>query len=280
MGKVVWLKCWCVLLLIVAAGCVPVAEQAGSPGVRDGAHFYFVQITDTHWGAKDGMAMTRSAVELIKRLPVRIEFLAITGDLFADSIRNDQIVREGTALLKELNRPVYCVPGNHDLLQSDFARTRSIFEGNFGPTEQQVTVKGVTCLFICTEIPESEQRSPWQLERAAIEKVVAASSAPMLIFMHRPPLREMIGPPDKAAEPWGDVTDARWVQLFGDFPAIKGVFAGHFHRDELIWVGKVPVYVAPALARFWDRQPAFRLYEYRDGHINYWTLYPERPQKR
>ena len=42
----------------------------------------------------------------------------------------------------------------------------------------------------------------------------------------------------------------------------------------------VPVYVSAALARFWDRQPSFRLYQYQGGRINYWTLYPERSKDR
>jgi Icc-related predicted phosphoesterase len=273
--------------LLIVGGCGPLPDQVNAPegnrggtGGGSGAHFYFVQLSDTHWGAKDGLAMTRSAVELINRLPVKVEFVAITGDLFSDSIQNAQIVREAVEVLKNLKTPVYCVPGNHDLLQADFERSRSIFERNFGKTEQLVEVKGVTCLFLCTEFPDGEKRSPWQIERTAIAKVAAASAAPLLIFMHRPPLREMVGPPDKPAEPWGEVTDLRWNQLFAEFPAVKGVFAGHFHRDEMVWVGLVPVYVAPALARFWDRQPAFRLYEYRNGQINYWTLYPERSQRR
>jgi len=276
---VIRLKYWLVLVLILGGGCAPAREPA-EPAATNGSHFYFIQMTDTHWGAKDGIAMTRSAVELINRLPVKVEFVAITGDLFSDSIRNEQIVREGVAVLKGLKIPVYCIPGNHDLAPDNFRQTQSIFEENFGPTEQKLTVKGVTCLFLCTEMSSGEKRSAWQVERAAIEKEIGTTIDPVLIFMHRPPLRDVLGNDDKETDPLGDVTDSRWTLLFSQRPAIKAVFAGHFHRDEMMWIGAVPVYIAPALARFWDRQPAFRLYEYRNGQINYWTLYPERPPKR
>lgn len=270
---------WLVLLLILVGGCAP-AQESGKNAVVGDSHFYFIQITDTHWGAKDGIAMTRSAVELINHLPVRVEFIAVTGDLFADSIRNEQVVRDGVEALKGLTIPVHCVPGNHDIVQDDFSRTRSIFEKQFGAVEKKVMVKGVACLFLSTEIPSGEKRSAWQIERAAIEKMIGPSTESVLIFMHRPPLRDLLGNEDNESEARGEVTDPRWTLLFEKHPAIKGVFSGHFHRDEMIWLGKVPVYVAPALARFWDRQPAFRLYEYKNGRINYWTLYPERPPRR
>ena len=272
-------KSWLVLVLILSGGCAP-ARESGKAAVSGGAHFYFIQMTDTHWGAKDGLAMTRSAVDMINRLPVSIEFVAVTGDMFSDSIRNEQVVRDGVAALKGLKVPVYCVPGNHDLSQEDFSRTQSLFEKNFGPIEQKVMIKGVACLFLCTEIRSGETRSAWQLERAAMEKMMGGTADPILIFMHRPPLRDLLGNEGKEAESWGEVTDPSWARLFEKFSAVKGVFAGHFHRDETIWIGEVPVFVAPALARFWDRQPSFRLYEYQGGRINYWTMYPERPPKR
>ena len=279
MGKGLVLRQWLVLVLILAGGCAP-AREGEQAAVAGGSRFYFVQMSDTHWGAKDGLAMTRSAVELINRLPVRVEFVAITGDLFADSIRNEQVVRDGVAVLKGLKVPVYCVPGNHDILQDDFAGTQAIFEERFGVRDQRVMVKGVACLFLSTEITAGEKKSAWQIERATIEKLLGTAQTPALIFMHRPPMRDMLGNDEKGMEPWCEVTDSRWTRLFEKYPAIKGVFAGHFHRDEMIWIGAVPVYAAPAVARFWDRQPAFRLYEYQDGRINYWTLYPERPARK
>jgi UDP-2,3-diacylglucosamine pyrophosphatase LpxH len=279
MGKGVGMRLWLVLALILAGGCAP-ARESEKTAAPTGTHFYFAQLSDTHWGAKDGIAMTRSAVELISQLPVRVEFVAVTGDLFADSIRNEQMVRDGVAVLKALKVPVYCVPGNHDVLQDDFSRTQALFDETFGVKEQRVVIKGVACLFLSSEIPPGEKRSAWQSERATIEKLIGASTGPALIFLHRPPLRDVLGNEEKGAGSWSDVADSQWLRLFEKYPGVKGVFAGHFHRDEMIWIGAVPVYVAPALARFWDRQPSFRLYEYQDGRINYWTLYPERPPRK
>lgn len=267
-----------ILIVIVSVGFAPVAG-AKDAGQAPGRPWFFVQMTDTHWGAKDGMAMTRSAVSMINRLPVKVEFVAVTGDLFADSILKEAVVREGVEVLKALKAPVYCIPGNHDLLKGDYTRTRAVFEKNFGPVQQKLVTKGVVCLFLCTELPDEEKRSFWQVTRTDIAKMLVDTTDPVLIFMHRPPVVDLLGG-DGDMQEWGAASDSRWERLFENYPSIKGVFAGHFHRDEMIWIGTVPVYVAPALARFWDRQPAFRLYEYKDGRINYWTLYPERPPRK
>ena len=49
-------------------------------------HFYFVQMTDSHFGADDNLERGRRLVELINQLPVPVEFVAHTGDILADLI--------------------------------------------------------------------------------------------------------------------------------------------------------------------------------------------------
>lgn len=258
----------CVLVFVYCLGCGGEAQSNG---------WFFVQVTDTHWGARDGVSLTRRAVDMINALPVKVEFVAVTGDLFSDSIRNEEVVSEAVDAMKGLAMPVYYVPGNHDILKDDVERTRRLFEKHFGALNRKAEVEGVACLFLCTEMLGGETRSPGEVQRKWVEEACRVSGAgkPVLIFMHRPPIRDMLNGSDGDVS-WDDQYDTRWSQLFDRHPEIKAVFAGHFHRDELCWIGAVPVHVASALARFWDRQPSFRLYQYQDGKINFWALYPER----
>lgn len=269
-----------VVLLWPAWGCVPAdpqthrAMKGGTPPVSQDS-FYFVQITDSHWGARDGLALTRKAVDVINSLPVKIEFVAFTGDIFSDSISKDAVVSEGLAAMKGLKPPVYYVPGNHDVLKGDREATQARFERHFGPLNKAVQIGGVLCVFVCSEWAEGQQGRPEDVERQWIEKLLRRGTLPTLVFMHRPPLHDVVKGSDGVMS-WEDEDDARWTSFFENHREIKAVLAGHFHRDVMGWIGDVPVYVAPALARFWDRQPSFRLYRYRNGRVNYWTLYPER----
>ena len=262
-----WLLAW-LWEFVYCIGCG--AETPGKP-------WYFVQMTDTHWGARDGVALTRRVVESVNALAVEVEFVVVTGDLFSDSIKKEKVVADGLDAMKGLKAPVFYVPGNHDIVKTDIAQTVKLFEGRFGPLNRVAKIQGVTCLFLCTEMMEGETRTPGQVEREWVEKQLGAGGAkkPVLIFMHRPPIRDLLNGSDGAVS-WDDQYDPRWERLFEAHPEVKAVFAGHFHRSELEWIGAVPVYVAGAVARFWDRQPSFRLYEYKDGRMNYWELYPER----
>ena len=212
---------------------------------------------------------------MVNALPVKVEFVAVTGDLFSDSITRNDVVTGGVAALRELKVPVYCVPGNHDVAKSDVVRTSALFAKHFGPFNRIVNVGDVTCLFLSSEIAEDEPRQQGDVERERIGRLLPKGRGEVLIFMHRPPLYDLLNGSD-GERSWDDAYDRRWESCFEAHPEIRAVFCGHFHRDVMGWIGHVPVYVAPALARFWDRQPSFRLYRYGGGRFDYWTLYPER----
>ena len=281
-----WLvvRCWILfacLVWVTAAelGCNPrVAVQERATSRSPEGAFFFVQMTDTHWGALDGVAMTRRAVEKINALPVKVEFVALTGDLFADSIGRQDVVEEGLAAMKDLKVPVYYVPGNHDLIKDDYSRDSALFRSRFGPLDRRVDVCGVACLFVNTEATLDARGGPADRVREWIEQALPASNGPSLIFMHRPPVYDMqFGKEDHSA--WDRNYDSRWEEFMGRHPGIQAICCGHFHRDELAWIGSVPVYVESSMARFWERQPSFRLYRYHAGRLNYWTFYLEHPRK-
>ncbi|MEI6148749.1 MAG: metallophosphoesterase [bacterium] len=266
---------WCVVLTAIGPGCAR-AERESAP-----VHFFFVQITDTHWGAGDSVSLTRTAAAMVNQLPVPIEFVVHTGDVLADRIGDAGIVAEGLEAMKAIKVPVYYIPGNHDILADDGDNTARLFGQYFGALKSRVEIKGVICLFVNTEPLKGDTGSPGQVQRKWVESQLReAGGRPVLIFMHRPPVQDLLAEGDASA--WNrESYHPRWARLFIEQPEIKAVVAGHLHRDELHWIGSVPIYVASSLARFWDRQPSFRLYEYRDGKLGYWTIYLKRtPSKK
>ena len=115
---------WAALVLLTVLS--PAAGCAASSGPSSGAvRFYFVQITDTHFGDRDHLERTRQLVDMINRLPYEIACVVHTGDVFADSITDEAIVSQGLAILGRLKAPVHILPGNHDILHGSLEQTFS-----------------------------------------------------------------------------------------------------------------------------------------------------------
>ncbi len=259
-----------VLFVAVGTGSVDGAWFESAPATN--SSFYFVQITDTHWGVKGGLVMTRRAVEAINKLPVDIAFVVHTGDVMADSIRDEAVVSEGLAIMRGLKVPVHYLPGNHDILEGETKATERLFAKYFGKVAAKKEIRGVLCLFLCSELRDGDDRTPSRAAQDWIDRNLAKDEQrPVLVFLHRPPVVDRLS--SRTPEEWGEEKHPRWEQLFIKHPQIRAMVSGHLHRDELHWIGAVPVYVASSVASFWDRQPSVRLYKYQEGRLTYWTLY-------
>lgn len=261
-----------ILLLAAGTGRVAGAVFESAPVTNSGG-FYFAQITDTHWGVKGGVALTRRAVQAINKLPVEIAFVVHTGDILADTIHDEALVREGVEVMRGLKAPVYYIPGNHDILEGGKKATERLFADYFGGSGRKVEIKGVWCLFMSSEWRDGDERRPSHGQQDWIARMVRKDDArPVLVFLHRPPVADRLNA--KTPEEWGEEKHPRWERLFEERPQIKALVAGHLHRDELHWIGGVPVYVASSVASFWERQSSVRLYHYDGGRLTYWTIYP------
>jgi len=265
-----------VLYLALAAcgtGCRSV-PPAGGPVT--GAAVTFVQITDTHLGVGRHRQLTAKVVDLINQLPMPIACVVHTGDIVADVLDQTNIVPD-LAEFERLKAPVHYVPGNHDILDKRFDSTRNAYTNRFGPTCARAEYGGGVFLFADVR-PERRAASmhgadplDW-LER----ELRTVGRKPVLIFQHYPGVDDFYDNQSHTA--WlDDSRRERWLRLVTS-PPVKAVIAGHFHRDELHWLGHVPLYVAQPVARFWGRQPSFRVYDYRDGRLSYWTVYVEEPR--
>ena len=115
------------------------------------AHFYFVQITDTHFGDANHIERTRAIVERINHLPMRVEFIVHTGDITMNGIDNQATVNSGLSVLNKLAVPIHYVPGNHDILPEKLEATKQAYSDNFEGLITSQKYDGVTFIFIYTE---------------------------------------------------------------------------------------------------------------------------------
>jgi len=242
-----------------------------NPQTQLSNHFFFIQITDTHFDDLDHYEKTRGIVDEINKLPMKIEFVVHTGDITVDKINEKKVVIESLAILNNLKAPIYYIPGNHDILYYDIKKTRQSFNKHFGKLIQRISVHGVTCIFLYTEpLAKSVIVSGYnpfeQLQTILREN----KHSPVVIFHHTPSVEGFYL--NKKYPGWPEDNRNRWVTMLNDFN-VKAVIAGHFHKDEHHWLGNVPLYVSSSVAGYSGRQASYRIYEYNNGKISYRTQY-------
>lgn len=235
--------------------------------------FYFVQMTDPHFGRETVPERMKLLISEINELPMKIEFVAVTGDITNRSVQDPAIVELAKSSMEGLKVPLHLVIGNEDInvgweKHDHHASLESVeaYKKNFGPLAYKKEYHGVVCLFVCTapldqglEIPGYD---PMEWMRQELDE---AAGKPVLIFNH------WTSAFDYAGQNWPDDKKAEWEELITS-ANVKGEFTGHYHRSEQHWIGDIPVYVAaPVAGRGF--QSTFRIYEYYNGRLTYITRY-------
>lgn len=240
-------------------------------GAPSDSSFYFVQITDTHYGEKENIERTERVIDAISKMPMKIGFVAHTGDITSTRIYDEKLVEDFKRTIGRLELPIYYAPGNHDILSYDLDETYRLFSEHFNPPFYQIEYSGVICLFAYLGPLPKSLSGGTGLERVE-QALKNAGDKPVIIFQHIPVADDFYN--NRFSSAWTDLFRQRFVEMINTYN-VKAVIAGHFHRDELHWLGRVPLFVSGPVAGYWKRQATYRIYEYRDGQISYRTQYVE-----
>jgi len=255
-------------MFLLLLACMTLAGLAQTPDT----HFYFVQITDTHFGLPDSPARAAKAVNEINNLPMKIECVVVTGDITNDGMQHDNETASALQAMAPLKMPVHYLPGNHDIAGGDqFQPSLEAYRLHFGPLASKAEYQGVVFLILYTEPLIGAAAVPDYDPLDWLEKELkAAGDKPVIIFHHGAAVEDFYS--NALHTYWPAATRTRWEKLV-TAPNVKGVIAGHFHRAELHWIGATPVYVGSPLSSTFGREATYRIYEYRNGKIGYITQY-------
>jgi len=235
--------------------------------------FYFVQITDTHFGRRSNTARNAKAVEMINALPMKIACVIHTGDITSNRLMHKPTVDESLAALKKLKAPLHFIPGNHDVITRNRIATLEVYRKRYGKLLIEATYNGVAFVGVYTEPLADdfplEGFDPLKQLDAALKR---ARGKPAIVFHHTPCVKDFYS--NRMHHGWPADLRAKWTRVLNSHN-VAAVLAGHFHRDEHHWLGKVPLYVSASIDGAWGRQASFRIYEYADGRLSYRTQYIE-----
>ena len=226
------------LKLAAIGGGVVFASRLSATKTLAADDFFFVQLSDTHWGFDDPVAnpdpraSLQSAVGAIASLSRAPDFVVFTGDL-THKTDDGAVRRKRMAEFKEIIRPLSALrtiflPGEHDAAADQGAA----FKENFGVTHQSFDHKGIHFVTVDNVSDPKGLVGEEQLAWLAADLKPLDRAQPVVIFTHRP-LWDL-----KPDWDWFTGDGAKVIALLSPFRAAT-VFYGHIHQENHHVTGNV-----------------------------------------
>ena len=226
------------------AGWADAADQVAHPGSAYD-DFYFVQMSDVHWGfegppnpdAKGTLPKAVAAVNSLERQP---DFIVFTGDLTHttdDPRERRKRMAEFRDMVSELRvQSVHFMPGEHD---ASLDRGKA-FQEFFGPTHYTFDHKGVHFIVLDNVSDPAALIGDAQLDWLAADLRQLPRDAKIVVLTHRP-LFDLYPQWD-----WATRDGAKAVDLLLPHPNVT-VFYGHIHQEHHHMTGHIAHHAAKSL---------------------------------
>ena len=236
------------LKLAGVGGAVFVSGLSGCAGMYGGKEddFYFVQLSDTHWGFKgpalnpDADGTLQKAVAAVNALSFEPDFIVFTGDLThttddpAERRRRLTQFREIVGGLK--NKSVRFMPGEHDAALDH----GQAFKEFFGPTYYSFDHKGVHFVAVDNVSDPQARIGDEQLAWLKADLAKQDKNARIVVFTHRP-LFDLYPQWD-----WATRDGAQAIDLLMPYNNVT-VFYGHIHQENHHMTGHIAHHSAKSL---------------------------------
>jgi len=231
---------------LAAFGGVVFASGIGAAAAGDGAdEFYFVQLSDTHWGFDgppnpDSRGTLPKAIAAVNALAQPPDFVVFTGDLthltLDGKLRRARLAEFRDIVGRLKVRDVRFLPGEHDA-SVDHGEA---FQEFFGPTHYVFDHKGVHFIVLDNVSDPNGALGEAQLAWLAADLAQRPRDRPIVVLTHRP-LFDLV--PEWG---WSTRDGARAVELLLPFTRVT-VFYGHIHQENQHLTGHIAHYAAKSL---------------------------------
>lgn len=225
------------------SGCA--SALAGASGGVSYDDFYFVQLSDTHWGyqgpANPQSAVTlRKAVAAVNALSHQPDFVVFTGDLTHttdDPAERRRRLAEFKKIVADLKvKTVRFMPGEHDASLDQGAAYQELF----GETHYTFDHKGIHFIALDNVSDAGAKLGDAQLAWLRADLQGRDKSAPIVVLTHRP-LFDLAPKWD-----WATRDGEAAMALLMPFANVT-VFYGHIHQEHHHMTGHVAHHSAKSL---------------------------------
>jgi plastocyanin/predicted phosphodiesterase len=232
------------------AGCAPAvrgAEAPGASGLAPGRRedFYFLQLSDTHWGFKgppnpEADTTLKKTVATIAAAARKPDFVVFTGDLTHttdDAAVRRARMREFKEIIGGLGVPdVRFLPGEHD---ASLDRGEAYQEA-FGALHYAFDHKGIHFVALDNVSDPAGALGDAQLDWLARDLATQPRDRPIVVLAHRP-LFDLY-----PAWEWATRDGAKAVAILSGYDNVT-VFYGHIHQEHHQMTGRIAHHSARSL---------------------------------
>jgi hypothetical protein len=235
-------------LKVAGLGGVGVVFASRLPGMSRAAEqddFYFVQMSDTHWGFQgpanpDSAGTLKKAVAAVNALEQQPDFIMFTGDLTHttdDPMERRKRLAEFREIVAQLRaKTVRFMPGEHDASLDN----GKAFKEFFGSTYYTFDHKGVHFIAIDNVSDPRASIGDEQLAWLAADLRQHEKDAPIVVFTHRP-LFDLYPQWD-----WATRDGQKAIDLLLPYKNVT-VFYGHIHQEHHHMTGHIAHHAAKGL---------------------------------
>jgi 3',5'-cyclic AMP phosphodiesterase CpdA len=225
-------------------GCAAHAAESMAAGA-DYKDFYFVQLSDTHWGYQgpanpDAAVTLRKAVATVNALPTQPEFIVFTGDLTHttdDPAERRRRLAEFKSIVADLKVPtVRFMAGEHDASLDRGAAYKEFF----GDTFYTFDHKGVHFIVVDNVSDAGAKIGDEQLAWLRTDLARLDKKAPIVVLTHRP-LFDLAPKWD-----WATRDGAQAIEMLMPYENVT-VFYGHIHQEHHQMTGHIAHHSAKSL---------------------------------
>ena len=236
------------LKLAGLGGVVLVAGAASTGGALAATNndFYFVQLSDCHWGFEgpainpDAAGTLKKAVAAVNGMSQQPDFIMFTGDLThttddpKERRKRMQEFRDIVAALKV--KDVRYMPGEHDASLDN----GKAFKEFFGETHYTFDHKGVHFIVVDNVSDPTAAIGDEQLQWLSADLAKQPKDARIVVFTHRP-LFDLYPQWD-----WATRDGAKAIALLQTHDNVT-VFYGHIHQENHFTTGNIAHHSAKGL---------------------------------
>ena len=207
--------------------------------------FYFVQLSDVHWGYSgpanpDALNTLKKTIATVNALDVQPDFVIFTGDL-THTTDDPKERRKRMGEFKEIAaglkvKTVRFIPGEHDASLDNGAA----YKENFGLTNYTFDHKGVHFIVVDNVSDAGAKIGDAQLDWLKEDLAKQAKDARIVVFTHRP-LFDLVPKWD-----WATRDGDKAIALLMPYSKLV-VFYGHIHQEHHHMTGHIAHHAAKSL---------------------------------